>query len=337
MTHWLNVASKKAFIDDIKQNISLDSEWKVKLLDSLTGMNNSGSSSSSPSNPSQAPACSAAPNQTTMETVEQMKSYLFQCQKMGFTVGSIICPKESDEITFLRIKSMNDDVVELSQMVDGHELAAPDIKLSDLVPKYRLHKARITGLLTGWHATENPCSPLNSNTWKHELLCARVNLAMAMVYKQHEGHIEHLELLQQPFGVKVTCDFAKGTLHIPAATTKIDRKASKSSIEVGLGLHLLRHYSAPLDNEGNANKTAWVSAFWLIGDSTSAEQPPNMSIRYEKVEVHSEHVYIPILTNTCALKRGDYLRWKHGDVPKIGNQEKRKQPQPKTTGKKKAK
>ena len=68
----------------------------------------------------------------TMETVEQMKSQLYQCQKLGFQPGTIICPKESEEIVLLRIKSMDDETVKVAQTCDGHAISAPDIKLTEL-------------------------------------------------------------------------------------------------------------------------------------------------------------------------------------------------------------
>ena len=49
--------------------------------------------------------------QPMMETVEQMKSQLYQCQKLGFQPEATICPKESEEIVLLRIKSMGDETV----------------------------------------------------------------------------------------------------------------------------------------------------------------------------------------------------------------------------------
>ena len=322
----------QAFIEDIKTSVELKFDWQAKWVDGLIGANNKSSSSSSSNTANDG----IAEAQNKMETVEQMKSYLFQCQKLGYMVDVTICLKEADELMLFRIKSMTEDVVSVVQVRDGHELVAPDIKLSELISKYRIHKGKITELIPGWDATANPCSPLNSNTWKNELATARVHLAMAMVYEQHEEHVEHLELLQQPFGVKVTCDFAKGHLHIPAASMRIDNKASKHSIAVGLGLHISMQYKAPLDQDGKANKAPWVSAFWLVAKSDE-ELPSNMSVRYEDVDIQGERVHIPILINTCALKRGDSLRWNRDDVPQIGKQEKRKQPQSKQAGKKNAK
>ena len=40
-----------------------------------------------------------------------------------------------------------------------------------------------------------------------------------------------------------------------------------------------------------------------------------MALRYVKVEVMSEDVFVPVLVNIVALKPGDTLRWNHDDVP----------------------
>ena len=238
-------------------------------------------------------------------------------------------------MVLLRIKSMNDDVVSVVQTRGGHEFAYSDIKTSDLLPKYRLHKSKVTELLKGWHATENPCSPLQSTVWQHDMAKSRVSLGMSMVYGKYEEHVAYLELLQDPMGVKVLCEYPKGTLHLPAGTMRIDRKESKSSIAVGLGMHITSQYSSPLDKHGNDNTSKWVSPFWLVAKSTE-ELPPNMQMRHEKVEVVGEHVYIPVLTNSCALKRGDLLLW-NGKVPPVGKGEKRKPATKPEPAKKKAK
>ena len=256
-----------------------------------------------------------ADKNSSMETIEHMKSEVYQLQKLGFQVGATICPKDADELVINRITSINEETVKVVQIRDGHEFLAPDIKLQDLLRNYRLNKSKVTELLQGWHAENNACSPLNSSVWQNELAKSRVNLAMAMVYKELEDHVQYLELLQHPTMVKVTAEHAKGELKLAAATMKIDRKATKTSIDVGLGLHIGPQFGAPRDKNGNDNSSKWVCPFWLVGDSDKDDVSPNMAIRYEKREVMKEYVFVPVLVNTVALKAGDTLRWKHDDVP----------------------
>ena len=249
-----------------------------------------------------------------METVEQMKSQLYQCQKLGFQPGTIICPKESEEIVLLRIKSMDDETVKVAQTLDGHELVAPDIKLAMLLSKYRIHRSKVTEVLPGWNPEDDSCSPLKSSVWQTDLARSRVHLAMAVTYAEHEMHGKNLELLMNPKAVKVKSPYNKSELQLPAASPKIDRKASKTTIEVGLGMHIAPHFAAPFDKDGKVNASKWVVPFWLVG-AADDENPPNMALRYVKVEVMKEDVFVPVLVNIVALSPGDTLRWNHDDIP----------------------
>ena len=127
-----------------------------------------------------------------------------------------------------------------------------------------------------------------------------------------------MELLKNPTSVKVKVAYAKGELKLPAASMKIDRKESKSSIPVGFGMHVSMHFCVPLDKHGKANTAKWVCPFWLVGDSKQGDVGPNMVMRYEKVEVMKEQVNVPVLVNSVALREGETLLWKHGDVPQLG-------------------
>ena len=100
----------QAFIEDIKTSVELKFDWQAKLVDGLTGADNKSSSSSSSNTANDG----SAEAQNKMETVEQMKSYLFQCQKLGYTVDTNICLKEADELILFRIKSMTEDVVSVA-------------------------------------------------------------------------------------------------------------------------------------------------------------------------------------------------------------------------------
>ena len=255
---------------------------------------------------------------SSMETIEQMKSQLFQVQKLGFKVDAVITPKESEEMVHYRIKSMSETSVQTALSREGHELEGPEILLAEVLEKYRLVKSKITELLPGWDADSNSCSPLSSSVWQSDLAKASISLAMAKLYGDHEESVKNLELLQNPTSVKVKVAYAKGELKLPAASMKIDRKESKSSIPVGLGMHVSTHFNAPLDKHGKANTAKWVCPFWLVGDSKQGDVGPNMVMRYEKVEVMKEQVNVPVLVNSVALREGDTLLWKHGDVPQLG-------------------
>lgn len=309
-----HIFSAKAFIEDIKADFTITSDQHKDLLENF-----SGGSDLPPSAPSEDKQISKQKTDanSAMETIEQMKSQVFQLKKLGFVEDAIICPKESEEMVFYRITEMTESIAKVVQTRDGYESVAPDIKLADLIGNYRLSKAKVTMLMKGWDPESNQCNPLDSALWQNDMAKARVNLAMADVYKSNQHHVLNLELLQFPTAVKTKSTYAKGALKLPAASLKIDRKSSKSSIDVGLGMHVSHHFSAPLDKQGQANVSKWVCPFWLVGDSNKHgdECEPNMALQYEKVEVMNEHVFVPMLVNTMALKAGDTLLWDHGNIP----------------------
>lgn len=245
---------------------------------------------------------------SNMETIEEMKSKQFQVRKLGFVEDAIVAPKDVDIVTFLRISKMEDETVKLVLTSEGHDVETQEIGLDTLVAKYRLHKGRITEMLPGWSAEDNACSPMASTLWTFEAAKSAITIAMRSTYAKHECHVKDLELLQHPNTVKVTRAFSKHELHLPAASMKIERKAGKGTFDVGLGLHIASHFSPPIEKSGERNKSAWVVPFWMVGAS-SEDEPPNMVLRHERIDVLGSIAEVPVLVNSVPLKIGAVLRW----------------------------
>ena len=71
---------------------------RAKLCD---GFRHALGSKASAAGPNEAETTTTTHKMETMETVEQMKSLLYQCQKLGFKPDAIIAPKEHDVMIFL--------------------------------------------------------------------------------------------------------------------------------------------------------------------------------------------------------------------------------------------
>ena len=304
----------EACVDSIEKNVdtSTVSTDAVAMLEGLA------SGHSAPSGASQDHSLEAASTTTAssqghniMETVEEMKSLHFQVRKMGYSENVIVSLKENDELTFFRIQSITDTTVKLVQCVDGHDGAENELDLKDLTSTYKIYKGKITELLQGWDIAKH--NPLSSTTWSCEASKSAVVLAMQITYRKYKDHAAVLELLQHPTTVKVTKAFKSHELHLPAASMKVERKDGKGFLQVGLDLRVAPQFSPPLDPNGGENKAPWIVPFWLVGAS-SDDEPANMQLRHQNVDVMGWKVHIPVLENKVALKVGDVLRWDKKDV-----------------------
>ena len=253
-----------------------------------------------------------------METVEEMKSLLHQVGKLGYSVDATLARKESAEMCFFRVMSMDDETVTMVEMCEGHDGPAHDVPLADLMDQYRVHKGKVTSMLKGWGPESNPCSPTSSAAFALEVSKAAVCLAMKTCYAKHECHVKHLQLLQHPTTVKVKQAFKNGELILPAASMKIEKKAGKASLDVGLNLFAAPHFAQPLEKSGEPNKSAWVVPFWLVDESSE----PNMQMRHEEVDVMGMTVFVPVLVNKGPLKSGATLTWDKNAVPSIRSDKK---------------
>ena len=262
-----------------------------------------------------APPNSAATASVEMETIEQMKNQAFQLGKIGFKVGAILIPKESDGVFFYRVTDVSAEVLKMVDVAKGREGDAHEVSLDDLVKNYRVHRGKITEKLPGWHPKDNACSPMVSSVWQLDVQKSAVSIALRKTYESHEQHVAHLELLQHPMMVRVSKSFITNGLKLPAASLKIDfaKKAGKDSVGVGLGLAISPHYISPVDKDGNANKAPWVAPFWFVytGEAPK-DEPANMRLVHEAVDIMGMKVNVPVLTNSKPLAAGDTLCYDKG-------------------------
>ena len=125
------------------------------------------------------------------ESVEQQKSAVFQAGKLGFTVGTFCCSKNSAKVAVFRVKSMSETDCEIVEVINGRDGECTLLDICQLLLAYRLHKGRVTSLLPGWDPkSQSPVgSPAASPTW--ELECARGAVALAL----REQFIKHKDCI----------------------------------------------------------------------------------------------------------------------------------------------
>ena len=165
----------QAFIDDLMQQVDIDA-LSPSIREALLALTPKKAGESV----SKAEASSF--NKQAMETVEEMKSEVFQLRKCGFVENAIVVTKDSDVVALYRIDYVGNVAAHLVEVSDGHEGCKVEVKLETLATKYRLHKGKITEVLQGWHPESNPCSPLKSETWMSELVKSVVVLVMQQIY-----------------------------------------------------------------------------------------------------------------------------------------------------------
>lgn len=272
------------------------------------------------------------------ETVAELQSMKHQTQKLGFIPDAFVTSKQAKEAQVWQIQSVDDDKVELRLMVDGHKTESQSVGLDNFVQDWRLHKGKVSCLLPQWDATANPCCPLASSTWATDAIKGAIAIGLRLQFETHKECIKSLELLQNPAGVKVLHPIPKGSLVLVAASQRIDKAKSTTSVpanafvvgsfampEGSAVFTVSPHFVPPVSGTGEANKGGWVAPFWLV-ESAGASATANMELRFEAVEVGPFRVNVPVLVNTNALAKGARLVWKKAlkDQPQTEQSKRRK-------------
>ena len=252
------------------------------------------------------------------DSLEEQQDLGRQAQKAGFTVGAVVAEKKAEEQDLWRIEAIDAEKVKLGLLSDGRVTVMQNLATTHLLQDWRLHKGKATSLLSGYSA-ENPCSPLTSSSWLTEAVRGAVALAFKAQLLQHNPAGD-LELLQNPFAVKVTRRFAKGELVLVAASQRVEKAKTtglSSAMAVGVGsfpvpepchFQVTPHFVAPLDSKGNPAKNPWVAPFWLV-ETVKKDAECNMELKFFQTPVADLIIHVPALVNKAALKEGDKLYW----------------------------
>ena len=150
------------------------------------------------------------------ESVEQQKDPVFQAGKLGFVIGAMVSPKKGEEIWQIIGTHVVDGEksFELQQVVNG-ELTNDKLQVAAdaIVVHWRVRKFKLTAPLSGWDPASNVLgSPLCSASWASDCVKGAIALALRLALEQHSGLLKDLEVLQNPFGVRVKRTFAPGFL-----------------------------------------------------------------------------------------------------------------------------
>ncbi len=274
---------------------------------------------------------SATPTSTDVpDTVEQMRDLKFQAAKVGFVQGCMVSQKDAKESEIWYVMEIGDDAT-IRQHRLPEEVAEPEIrkvKIDDLMSKWRPHKGKITQPLPGWSPA---VAPHHSDAWTAEAVKGAISIAVRSQSIKYQDTAKHLKIFINPFMVMLAKGFKAGSLHIVAASPRVDKIAASDSIGLGnfdIGgeqkhYYLLKHFVPPIDSKGQLNKLPWVAPFWLV-KQVDAQSDANMEIVFTKVQIHNITVQVPSMANKHDMKADtelSVLRWTDGGMPTTDGKE----------------
>ena len=273
---------------------------------------------------------SATPTSTDVpDTVEQMRDLKFQAAKVGFVQGCMVSQKDAKESEIWYVMEIGDDAT-IRQHRLPEEVAEPEIrkvKIDELMSKWRLHKGKITQPLPGWSPA---VAPHHSDAWTAEAVKGAISIAVRSQSIKYQDTAKHLKIFINPFMVILAKGFKAGSLHIVAASSRVDKTAASGSIGLGkfdIGgeqkhYYLLKHFVPPIDSKGELNKLAWVAPFWLV-KQVDAQSDANMEIVFTQVQINGITVQLPSLVNKHDMKADtelSALKWTDGSMPTDGKE-----------------
>ena len=259
----------------------------------------------------------AAPASALPDTVEQMKSKMYQAKKLGFDVDAYVAPKGQTDLQTWHITDVDEEGITIVHMVSGKvEGDSKRVAWQQVFSDWRLHKGKVTTKLAGW-SMEHKCSPLQSQMWQLEVAKGAIGMALMCEYAAKEdGIIDGLEVLQHPLSVRTNRGFKAGELQLIPATQRVERKPGEKGLVVGkfdLGgeeqtkLYIQPQFVTPMNSQGEKNKAPWVVPFWIV--TSAEEKDANMTFTHIKKEVEGYTIYVPMLKNLKPLTSGTELKW----------------------------
>lgn len=266
---------------------------------------------------SNAAASSTPISSAISDTVEQMKDKKFQASKLGFTVDAFVTEKKAEELRIYKITSVIHEHVKLVEQVDGNDGSLREVHMDEFLAGWRLHKAKVTARLPNWDFDTNRCSPLSSQSWRFEVTKGAITIALHEMCQKYEDMLQHVHVMTNPAGVKVTKGFKPGGLKLVPASQRLDKKSAKDTLYAGsfevtdgtlAEVHIYPQFVAPLNVKGEANKYPWVAPFWSV-QAVKDETCANMKLQVEIVEVRGQVVEVPMLVLSKEVKSGDELTW----------------------------
>ena len=272
-------------------------------------------------------AAQAPEPSSSMESVEQMQSPVFQSKKRGYTPGAFVVEKAADEASLYKIEQYIGNAIMISEQHMGRTIATKTISVNTLLESWRLHKGTVTEFLRKYDFEANQCSPLASPSWKYAGAVSAVTLALQHVYAMLNVMNADIELLVHPNIARVKSNWGPGELMLAPATSKVDRKEVGGAIPVGrfdLGdkspqqLYIVPQFIAPVNNKGEDVKSPWVCAFYHT-PGVSSDSKANLQLKCMEVVVMAHKVRVPILVNAKALQAGTELVWDKATAKSFAN------------------
>jgi hypothetical protein len=262
-------------------------------------------------------AVSAAAQPPQLQSVQQMKSKVFQAQSAGFKDGVYVSEKGTDEPGVWQLVKFNGDMVELQKMELGRHSGGRSVQVDKLLESWRIHNGTVTALLPGYTFEDNVTSPLASAAWQFEAAKAAVTLALRAVYALMEPMGKNMNIFIKPVAVRPSVHVKAGQLMLAPATTHITRKSAPSSICVGkfeLGgdkpeaLYISPQFTAPLTSDGEPHKSPFVCPFWQVA-TVQGKSKANLQLKCFPYIINDMKVRVPILVNPKDIESDEELVW----------------------------
>lgn len=226
-------------------------------------------------------------------TVAMLHSPAHHASQVGYAPGVIVAAKKSSSTEIWKILKLTDDQTVLTLLVDGDGTTEQTLPTAELLEQWRVHKGKITSPLYLWNAADLTGSPAQSPAWAADGVKGAVALALRAAYVDHESVVQGLQVLQHPNGVKATTKFPKGKLILVAASQRVERCKSTTTVgsnafSVGVfdvaGTHAMfqvcHHFVPPVVGRDSKQQAAWVAPFWLV--ESGEDSAVNMEVVYEE-------------------------------------------------------
>jgi hypothetical protein len=258
---------------------------------------------------------SSPPKPQALETKEQMTDPVFQAAQHGYTIDVNIYNKADPNLLYA-IETVSADIIDCVEVTYKESKQSIRIQMEDLY-SWKISKKRLCAELDGW-GPESLFSPMNNASWQIDILKGVLQLALRNRYDKYESEVPMLSLMKSPFHVRMRTACDVGSIHLVAATQRIEKKATSGSVGVGsfslrdgssIDLFATPQITPPLLKDGKEAKNAWVVPFWFCVQ-TNAKKEANMELKWETVNMGFNVVcQVPMLVNSRKLVVGDELKY----------------------------
>ena len=205
-----------------------------------------------------------------LETVEQMRSPVYQAKSAGFVEGTFVAPGPAEGAIW-KIVKYDGTAVTVQRQAVGVAVGAPESVESDETMKtWSIHKGSVTALVREKAEDGTFGNPLDNPMWKFHCATGAINLAIKEVLQYMDVCVPLVQLYIKPKSAMATHSWSAGELALAPAAYRIERIASATGIPCGqfeLGGPSMRAlYISPMftplyNAKSEPSRVLWVCPF----------------------------------------------------------------------------